>query len=189
MFHTSRKQLFARDDPVLALEQHLEEPELSRGQLDLPLVQGDLVAIDVHHEWPAREDVIVAVVGTGPAKDRRDPQQELLDAEGLADVVVGPEAKSAARRRSLESRAVSISTGVFVSCTRNFSRNSKPFIVGMLMSTTHRSALRRRNWSRPSAPLVAVWTWYPAPTRASWSRSRTPGSSSTTRMVVTLQPP
>src|SRR5579859_1451445 len=89
------EELPAREDAPRVLEQHLDQLELERPELQLRLVDEDPVAHRIQLEAAPLELAVAARRGARGAPLRRPPRErahahhELAHAEGLHDVVVG----------------------------------------------------------------------------------------------------
>src|SRR3954468_570437 len=80
-----------RDDSARVPEQDPQDLELTRRQLDGPAGDAGLVALDVQDERPGGQSPGAVPCGTGPAPEcGTDAGLELVDAERLRHVVVGP---------------------------------------------------------------------------------------------------
>src|SRR5262249_57848524 len=93
------QELLPREDAARPLQEHAQEPELSRAQMHGVAVPGDAVARKVHHEVG-----ITQRLGAGgrprAAQYPLEARPPLGDAEGLHDVVAGaPLAAADAARR------------------------------------------------------------------------------------------
>jgi hypothetical protein len=80
-------ELIARVDPTRMIDQHLEELELHRGEVQIsPTDRGAMTVGIQPHAGLGRPSTSFHA-----AQDRLDPRDDLARAEGLANVIVGAE--------------------------------------------------------------------------------------------------
>ena len=83
--------LSLRDDPARVLEQELQQPELGGGSDTRSPPRRTLCAAEIHLDVLEGEGRRFDLVGGGPGQDGAHPRDQLLEAEGLGEVVVGPQ--------------------------------------------------------------------------------------------------
>jgi hypothetical protein len=81
------QELLAFEHLALVPQEVLEHVELQRGELDEALAAPDLVRGDIHDEIGAAEQLTAAWLA--PAKERAHPREELVEREGLGEIVIG----------------------------------------------------------------------------------------------------
>ena len=87
------EDLRLRQHPVRVQHEVAQQLEFGRAELDLLRADGDLVGVLVHRELARADDGFLVVVHRA-AEDRLQAGNDLVEAEGLGDVVVAADCQS-----------------------------------------------------------------------------------------------